>query len=443
MKLVIVERMRMLTRSAGRGTLAVTAAAAVLLAGSDMALAQEPALDSGDTAWMLTSTALVLMMTVPGLALFYCGMVRKKNVLSATMQVFATCCLATLVWMVVGYSIAFSGEGAFVGDLGRLFLNGLTVDSLWGTIPESVFMTFQMTFAIITPALITGAFADRMKFSALLWFMGLWSIFVYPVIAHWVWGAGGWIGALGALDFAGGTVVHINSGVAGLMTAIVLGKRLGYGSELMAPHNLVYSVIGASLLWVGWFGFNAGSAVAANGTAGMAMVVTQVATAAAALAWMFAEWIRADKPSILGIVSGAVAGLVAITPASGFVGPAGALFIGIAAGILCYLAATSMKHAFGYDDSLDVFGIHGVGGIVGAILTGVFAAEAISGKPGVLEGNWGQLMPQIYGVLATVIWSGVVSLVILKAIDATIGLRVSEDVERDSLDLQLHGETVQ
>jgi ammonium transporter, Amt family len=434
---------RTVTESAARGALAVAAVVAALLVGSEAALAQEPGLDSGDTAWMLTSTALVLMMTVPGLALFYCGMVRKKNVLSATMQVFATCCLATLVWMVVGYSIAFSGEGAFVGDLGRLFLNGLTVDSLWGTIPESVFMTFQMTFAIITPALITGAFADRMKFSALLWFMGLWSVFVYPVIAHWVWGAGGWVGALGALDFAGGTVVHINSGVAGLMTAVVLGKRLGYGSELMAPHNLVYSVIGASLLWVGWFGFNAGSAVAANGTAGMAMVVTQVATAAAALAWMFAEWIRADKPSILGIVSGAVAGLVAITPASGFVGPAGALFIGIAAGILCYLAATSMKHAFGYDDSLDVFGIHGVGGIVGAILTGVFAAEAIGGKPGVLEGNWGQLMPQIYGVLATVIWSGVVSLVILKVIDATIGLRVSEDVERDSLDLQLHGETVQ
>jgi ammonium transporter, Amt family len=434
---------RAVTESAARGALAVAAVVATPLVGSDAALAQEPGLDSGDTAWMLTSTALVLMMTVPGLALFYCGMVRKKNVLSATMQVFATCCLATLVWMVVGYTIAFSGEGAFVGDLGRLFLAGLTVDSLWGTIPESVFMTFQMTFAIITPALITGAFADRMKFSALLWFMGLWSIFVYPVIAHWVWGAGGWVGALGALDFAGGTVVHINSGVAGLMTAIVLGKRLGYGSELMAPHNLVYSVIGASLLWVGWFGFNAGSAVAANGTAGMAMVVTQVATAAAALAWMFAEWVRADKPSILGIVSGAVAGLVAITPASGFVGPAGALFIGIAAGILCYLAATSMKHAFGYDDSLDVFGIHGVGGIVGAILTGVFAAEAIGGKPGVLEGNWGQLMPQIYGVLATVIWSGVVSLVILKVIDATIGLRVSEDVERDSLDLQLHGETVQ
>ena len=432
------------TGGSGRLALAAAAGAAALIAGSGGALAQEEAaLDSGDTAWMLTATALVLMMTVPGVALFYCGMVRKKNVLSATMQVFATCCLATLIWIVIGYSLAFSGEGPLIGDLGRFLLNGMTVDSLSGTIPESVFMTFQMTFAIITPALITGAVADRMKFSALLWFIGLWSVFVYPVIAHWVWGAGGWVGALGALDFAGGTVVHINSGVAGLVAAIVVGKRLGYGAELMAPDNLVYSVIGASLLWVGWFGFNAGSAVAANGTAGMAMAVTQIATAAAALAWMCAEWVKAGKPSVLGIISGAVAGLVAITPASGFVGPGGALVIGIAAGILCYLAATSMKHAFGYDDSLDVFGIHGVGGIVGAILTGVFAVEAIGGTPGLLEGNAGQIMPQVYGVLATVIWSGVVSLIILKVIDATIGLRVSADVERDSLDLQLHGETVQ
>jgi Amt family ammonium transporter len=443
MKLVIAERMRMLPKSAGRGTLAIAAAVAALLAGSGAALAQEPGLDSGDTAWMLTSTVLVLMMTVPGVALFYCGMVRKKNVLSATMQVFATCCLVTVIWMVIGYSLAFSGEGPWIGDLGRFFLAGMTVDSLWGTIPESVFMTFQMTFAIITPALITGAFADRMKFSAMLWFMGLWSVFVYPVIAHWVWGSGGWVGGLGALDFAGGTVVHINSGIAGLVAAIVVGKRLGYGAELMAPDNLVYSVIGASLLWVGWFGFNAGSAVAANGTAGMAMVVTQVATAAAALAWMFAEWLKSGKPSVLGILSGAVAGLVAITPASGFVDASGALIIGIAAGILCYFAATSVKHAFGYDDSLDVFGIHGVGGIVGAILTGVFASEAIGGRPGLLEGNPGQLMAQIYGVLATLIWSGVVSLIILKVIDATIGLRVAEDIERDSLDLQLHGETVQ
>jgi Amt family ammonium transporter len=416
-----------------------------LIGASGVALAQEaaePALDTGDTAWMLTSTALVLMMTVPGVALFYCGMVRKKNVLTATMQVFATCCVATLVWMVVGYSLAFSGDGAWVGDLGRFFLADMTVESLSGTIPETVFMMFQMTFAIITAALITGAFADRMKFSALLWFMTLWSIFVYPVIAHWVWG-GGWVAGVGALDFAGGTVVHINSGIAGLVAAIVIGKRVGYGSEIMAPHNLVYSVAGASLLWVGWFGFNAGSAVAANGAAGMAMLVTQIATAAAALAWMLAEWLRAGRPSVLGIVSGAVAGLVAITPASGFVGPSGALIIGIAAGILCYFASTSMKHAFGYDDSLDVFGIHGVGGIVGALLTGVFAVEAIGGTPGLLEGNPGQLIPQIYGVLATLIWSGVVSFIILKVIDATIGLRVREDIERDSLDLQLHGEAVQ
>jgi Amt family ammonium transporter len=432
------------TGSAGRLALVIAAAAVALIAGADAALAQdEPTLDTGDTAWMLTSTALVLMMTVPGLALFYCGMVRKKNVLSATMQVFATCCLVTIIWMVIGYSLAFSGEGPFVGDLGRFFLAGMTADSLSGTIPESVFMMFQMTFAIITPALITGAFVDRMKFSALLWFMGLWSIFVYPVIAHWVWGGGGWVGGLGALDFAGGTVVHINSGIAGLVAAIVIGKRVGYGSELMAPDNLVYSVIGASLLWVGWFGFNAGSAVAANGAAGMAMAVTQIATAAAALAWMFVEWMTRGKPSVLGIISGAVAGLVAITPASGFVGPGGALVIGIAAGIICFFAATSMKHAFGYDDSLDVFGIHGVGGIVGAILTGVFAVESIGGTPGLLEGNPGQLIPQIYGVLATLIWSGVVSLIILKLIDATIGLRVSAEVERDSLDLQLHGETVQ
>jgi Amt family ammonium transporter len=407
------------------------------------AVAQEAGLDSGDTAWMLTSTALVLMMTVPGLAMFYGGMVRKKNLLTMAMQVFATCCVATLVWMVIGYSLAFAGEGAYVGDLSRLLLRGMTVDSLSGTIPESVFMTFQMTFAIITPALITGAFADRMKFSAMLWFIGLWSVFVYAPIAHWVWGAGGWVGGLGALDFAGGTVVHINSGIAGLVAALVIGKRLGYGTENMAPHNLSLSVIGASLLWVGWFGFNAGSAVAANGSAGMAMAVTQIATAAAALAWMFVEWASHGKPSVLGILSGAIAGLVAITPASGFVGPGGALVIGIVAGILCFWASTTVKRALGYDDALDVFGIHGVGGIVGAILTGVFAVEAIGGTAGALEGNVGQIMPQIYGVLATLVWSGLISLVILKLIDGLIGLRVTAEIERDSLDIQLHGETVQ
>jgi Amt family ammonium transporter len=424
--------------------LAVAGGTTALLAATSAALAQEePALDSGDTAWMLTATALVLMMTIPGLAMFYGGMVRKKNVLAMTMQVFATCCVATLVWMAVGYSLAFAGEGAFVGDLSRLFLRGMTVDALSGTIPESVFMTFQMTFAIITPALISGAFADRMKFSAMLWFMGLWGVVVYAPIAHWVWGAGGWIGGLGALDFAGGTVVHINCGIAGLVAACVLGKRLGYGAENMAPHNLTLSVIGASLLWVGWFGFNAGSALAADGRAGMAMAVTQIATAAAALAWMFVEWLRLGKPSVLGILSGAVAGLVAITPASGFVDPQGALLIGILAGIACYWAATSLKHALGYDDALDAFGIHGMGGIVGALLTGVFAVETVGGTPGALEGNLGQIMTQIFAVLATVVWCGAVSFALLKAIDATIGLRVSAEVERDSLDLQLHGETVQ
>ncbi len=424
--------------------LSLVAGLATLLVSSSGAFAQDqPTLNSGDTAWMLSSTALVLMMTIPGVAMFYGGMVRQKNVLTMGMQAFATCCLTTVLWTVIGYSLAFAGEGPYLGDLSRLLLRGMGKDALSGTIPESVFMTFQMTFAIITPALITGAFADRMKFSALLWFMGLWGILVYAPIAHWVWGSGGWVGGLGALDFAGGTVVHINSGVAGLVAALVLGKRIGYGHENMAPHNLTLTTIGASLLWVGWFGFNAGSAVAADGRAGMAMAVTQIATAAAALAWMFAEWPSHGKPSVLGILSGAVAGLVAITPASGFVGPIGALIIGIAAGVICFWASTTLKRSLGYDDALDAFGIHGVGGIVGAILTGVFAVEAIGGTPGALEGNPGQILTQIYAVLATIVWSGVISFVLLKAIDGTIGLRVSPEVERDSLDLQLHGETVQ
>jgi Amt family ammonium transporter len=422
---------------------ALAGATALLAASASGALAQEDVLDTGDTAWMLTSTALVLMRTIPGLAMFYAGMVRKKNVLAMSMQVFATCCVATLVWMALGYSLAFGGEGTYIGGFSRVFLSGMTVESLSGTIPESVFMMFQMTFAIITPALIAGAFADRMKFSAMLWFMGLWGIVVYAPIALWVWGAGGWVGGMGALDFAGGTVVHINCGIAGLVSALVLGKRLGYGHENMAPHNLTLSVIGASLLWVGWFGFNAGSAVAANGTAGMAMAVTQIATAAAALAWMFVEWIKDGKPSVLGILSGAVAGLVAITPASGFVDPRGALIIGAISGLVCFWTATSLKHTLGYDDALDAFGIHGVGGIVGALLTGVFASEAIGGTAGVLGGNPGQFMIQLYSVLATVVWCGVASFVLLKVIDLTIGLRVSQEVERDSLDLQLHGETVQ
>jgi len=423
---------------------AATLAATAFLAPT-MAWAQDaPALDSGDTAWMLISTALVLMMTIPGLALFYGGMVRKKNVLATVMQSFAITCLITVLWMVAGYSLAFSDGGglnAFVGGLGSAFLSGMTLEAQSGTIPESVFMVFQMTFAIITPALIAGAFADRMKFSSMLVFIGLWSLLVYAPICHWVWG-GGFLADAGVLDFAGGTVVHINAGVAGLVAALVLGKRRGYGSENMAPHNLVLSVIGASLLWVGWFGFNAGSAVSAGSLAGMAMAVTQIATAAAALAWMFAEWILRGKPSVLGIVSGAVAGLVAITPASGFVTPGGALIIGLVAGVACYWGATSLKRALGYDDSLDCFGVHGVGGIVGALLTGVFAAEAIGGAPGLLEGNAGQVFTQIEGIAATIAYDAIVTFVLLIAIKAVMGLRVDDETEVTGLDLSLHGEVV-
>jgi Amt family ammonium transporter len=427
--------------------------AALTFLGAASALAQEaseaaeaaPTINSGDTAWMLTSTALVLLMTIPGLALFYGGMVRKKNVLTTVMQSFAVTCLITIVWMIAGYSLAFTEGGsldAWVGGLSKFFLAGVGKDSVTGSIPETVFMTFQMTFAIITPALICGAFADRMKFSALLWFIGLWSLVVYSPIAHWVWG-GGFLQDAGVLDFAGGTVVHINAGVAGLVGALVLGKRLGYRQENMAPHNLVLSVIGASLLWVGWFGFNAGSAVAANDSAGMAMAVTQIATASAALAWMFGEWATLGKPSILGIISGAIAGLVAITPASGFVGPTGALVIGIAAGLICLWAVAWLKPRLGYDDSLDVFGVHAVGGFVGAALTGVFAVEAIGGTAGMLEGNGGQVLTQIYGIVATIVWTAVASFVILKVIDLVIGLRPSREVEIEGLDINLHGEVVQ
>ena len=428
------------------GLIALTALAiGFMLAGSAFAEDAKPKLDTGDTAWMLTSTALVLMMTIPGLALFYGGMVRKKNVLATAMQSFAICCLVTVIWMIVGYSLAFKdggGVNAYVGGLQSFFLKGMTGSSLQGTIPETVFMVFQMTFAIITPALIAGAFADRMKFSAMLWFMGLWSIIVYSPICHWVWG-GGFLGGLGVKDFAGGTVVHINAGVAGLVCALVLGKREGFGTENMAPHNLVLSLIGASLLWVGWFGFNAGSELASDGTAGMAMAVTQIATATAALAWMFYEWIGRGKPSVLGIISGAVAGLVAITPASGFVGPTGALIIGIVAGIACAWAASSLKPMLGYDDSLDAFGVHGVGGFVGAILTGVFISGAFGGvglDKDVTMGH--QVWIQFLGTLATIIWSGVASFVILKVIDTTIGLRVSKQVEIEGLDINLHGEIV-
>jgi Amt family ammonium transporter len=402
-----------------------------------------PTLNAGDTAWMLTSTALVLMMTVPGLALFYGGMVRKMNVLATIMQSFAITCLVTVVWFIIGYTLAFSpGSGiapSLFGNMDRFFLRGMGVDTLSGTIPESVFMMFQMTFAIITPALIAGSFADRMKFSAMCAFMVLWSILIYSPIAHIMWQSDGLMFKAGILDFAGGTVVHINAGIAGLVSCLVLGKRMGYPKSAMPPHNLVLSVIGASLLWVGWFGFNAGSALTSGGRAGMAMTVTQIATGAAGLAWMYVEWVTKKKPSVLGIISGAVAGLVAITPASGFVTPTGALIIGIAAGVVCFFSATALKHAVGYDDSLDAFGVHCVGGILGALLTGLLASKDIGG----VDGGAGQFFIQIEGVALTLAWSGIGSFILLKIIDMVIGLRVSEDVERDGLDLGLHGETVQ
>ena len=405
--------------------------------------AAAPKLDSGDTAWMLTSTALVLMMTIPGLAMFYAGMVRKKNVLATGMQSFAITCLVTVLWMVIGYSLAFTTNpsekiNAYIGSYKFLLagVNSGTVNPLAATIPEWVFITFQMTFAIITPALICGAFAERMKFSALLWFMGAWLIFVYAPIAHWVWG-GGFLGSAGVLDFAGGTVVHINAGVAGLVAAIILGPRKGYGTANLSPHNLTLSLIGASLLWVGWFGFNAGSAVAANALAGAAMINTQVATAAAALAWMFAEWIVTKKPSLLGIVSGAVAGLVAVTPASGFVNPTGALIIGVCAGVGCYIASVHVKKMFGYDDSLDAFGVHGIGGIIGALLTGVFADAAINEL-----GKDASLVTQFYGVAVTFVYTAVASAVILLIIKSTIGLRPTLQEEEEGLDITQHGETV-
>jgi ammonium transporter, Amt family len=403
-------------------------------------------ISSGDTAWMLTSTALVLMMSIPGLALFYGGMVRKKNVLATLMQTFAIVCLVTLLWWAIGYSWAFTPGGPFLGGASRAFFNGMTfmnapvnklsVSHLALTIPETVYAMFQLTFAAITPALIAGAFADRMKFSAMLVFMAAWSLLVYCPIAHMVWEPTGWLNKAGVLDYAGGTVVHINAGIAGLASCLVLGKRLGYGREKMAPHNLTLTLIGASLLWVGWFGFNAGSAGAADGRAGMAMLVTQMATAAAALGWMFAEWISRGKPSVLGIASGAVAGLVAITPASGFVGPTPAVIIGLIAGVVCFIAATSLKHVLGYDDSLDAFGVHGIGGIVGALLTGVFVSKEISGADG-------SFFIQLKGVAVTVIYGFVASFVILFLIDKTLGLRVAEEQEREGLDISLHGESVE
>ena len=396
-------------------------------------------MNAGDTAWMLTSTCLVLLMTVPGVALLYGGMVSKKNIISTITQTFMITCLVTLLWFIVGYSLSFS-EGSFnnfVGGFSNLFLKGVGVESLSGTIPESVFVVFQLTFAIITAALICGAVAERMNFLALVIFIAIWILLVYAPICHMVWG-GGLLASLGVLDFAGGTVVHINCGIAGLVAAIVLGER----KKRSRPHNLLLSLIGTSLLWVGWFGFNAGSAVAANGGAGMAMLVTQIAAATAGLAWMFAEWGFGKKPSLLGILSGAIAGLVAITPAAGFVGPVGAFFIGLIAGIACYWASTKLKNKFGYDDSLDVFGIHGVGGTVGAILTGIFAKEAIGGAAGLLEGNTGQLWLQFIGVAFTIVYTGVLTFVILKIVNLITPLRATPEEETQGLDLNQHGEQV-
>jgi len=426
-----------------------TAAFCGLFAGPAFAQQAAPAkIDSGDTAWMIVATAFVLLMSLPGLALFYAGMVRKKNVLATTAQTLATAALVTVLWVVVGYSLTFSGSGSLIGDFGRVLMSGLTVDAIHPnakTIPESVFAFYQMTFAIITPALVVGAVADRMKFSAMLWFMGLWLLVVYVPLAHWVWG-GGFLQTDGVLDFAGGIVVHINAGIAGLVAAIVLGPRRNYGHENMAPYNLVLAVIGVSLLWVGWMGFNGGSALAADGRAGMAMMVTHVAAATAALAWMFAEWLTMGKPSVLGIISGAVAGLGSITPAAGYVGVGPALIIGLVAGIVCFYASTAVKKRLGYDDSLDVFGVHGVGGIIGTIGAGIFAASVIAG-PDVkglwFDGNGKQVLIQLKGIVVCLVWSGVLTWVILMILKATTGLRVTNEQEIEGLDLHLHGERVE
>jgi ammonium transporter, Amt family len=410
--------------------------------------------NSGDTAWMLTSMAIVLMMTIPGLALFYGGMVRKRNVGDTVMTSFAITCLISILWMFFTYSLAFRAGTPFIGGFDRAFLQGIVSDimnnkgnpnSLAPTIPESVYSMFQLTFAIITAALIAGSFAERMKFSAMLWFIGLWAIFVYSPIAHWVWGPDGFFNSsndaawVKVLDFAGGTVVHVNSGTAGLMAALMLGKRKDSGPA----HNMVLTMIGASLLWVGWFGFNAGSAVSAGLQAGMAMLVTHTATATAAFTWMLVEWMLRGKPTVIGICSGAVAGLVAITPASGFVGPLGAFWIGVAAGIVCYWGCTGLKHMFGYDDALDAFGVHAVGGATGALLTGVFAVSEYGGTSGLIEGNAAQVLNQAIGIVTVFVYDAVVTLILLKIVDIFIGLRVPDEVEREGLDLALHGETVQ
>lgn len=447
-----------------RARLLTLAGCLMLLPGNAFAVdaARAPRIDTGDAAWMLTSTALVLLMTIPGVSLFYAGMVRKKNVLATAIQSFTICCIASVVWMVLGYSFAFGTGTPYFGDFSRAMLRGIadhfsqgqdgafvmgagSANATTMTIPESVWVMFQMTFAVVTPALIVGGFAERMKFSALCIFTTLWSLLVYAPIAHWVWSPLGWLAGLGAVDFAGGTVVHINSGVAGLVAALVLGRRRNLGVDDFSPYNLTYAIIGASLLWIGWFGFNAGSAGGANGRAGMAMLTTQVASASGALAWMIVEWFHAKKPTALGIISGAVAGLVAITPAAGFVLPGAALIIGFVAGIICFWSAAILKPILGYDDSLDAFGVHGTGGIVGALLTGIFAygpLSATAAHPEGVSGSLMQLWRQVEACGVTIIWCVVVTYLILKLIDFTIGLRVSQDAELEGLDMVLHGERI-
>jgi Amt family ammonium transporter len=414
----------------------------LLFAAPAVVFAQD-AIDSGDTAWILTSTALVLFMTIPGLSLFYAGLVRSKNALSVLMQCFSITCMVSILWLVYGYSLAFSDGGgaqAAIGGLSNAFLSAVGRESVSGTIPETVFVMFQLTFAIITPALVVGGFAERMRFSAMLCFSALWFTLVYLPVCHWVWG-GGWLGELGLLDFAGGTVVHITAGVGAIVAAVVLGNRRGFPTTAMPPHNLSLTVAGAGMLWVGWFGFNAGSAVAAGGDAGMAMLVTHISAAAGSLAWMFMEWWRYGKPSVLGIVTGMVAGLGTITPASGFVGPVAALAIGLSAGVICFLATGYIKRSLKIDDSLDVFPVHGVGGVLGTTLTGVFVASSLGGA-GLAEGvsMGGQVFTQLIGVAATLAWTAIVTFVILKVIDAVVGLRVSEEEEVDGLDISQHEE---
>ena len=423
-----------------------------LMASTAAGAVDKPQIDTGDTAWLLVATALVLMMNIPGLSLFYAGMVRKKNVLATSVQAFAIAALVTVLWFMIGYSLAFTDGGAlngFIGSLSRAFGAGLkgSVHELARTVPENVFLMYQATFAVITPAIIAGAFAERMKFSAMLWFMALWLVFVYVPVAHWVWG-GGFLGTAGVLDFAGGLVVHLNAGIAGLVCCIVIGKRHGYGTEYMAPHNLVLTLIGTSLLWVGWFGFNAGSALASGELAGSAMLNTHISAGIAAMVWMAIEWASRGKPSVLGILSGAVAGLGTITPAAGYVEPWAALLIGASAGAVCYWASVVLKPRLGYDDTLDVFGVHGVGGILGSILVGVFATRAVNdvakGQPiGLVDGNAGQILVQLYGVAVIGAFCAVATWVILKIVDAMVGLRVTRDEEVEGLDTALHGERVQ